>query len=119
VYSETVKDHFVKPRNAGEFADPEASGSGKNVSDGDQVQLQFRITDGVIVDARMKVMGCVVAIASSSMLTEMVKGKTVKDALSLSKENLVEKLGGLPEHKIRCSLTCMDALQSALEGWKG
>jgi nitrogen fixation NifU-like protein len=119
MYSQTVKDHFAKPRNAGELENPDASGTGKNISDGDQVQLQFRIQDGVILDVRMKVMGCVAAIASTSMLTETVKGKTVEEALSLSRENLVDQLGGLPEHKIRCSLTCMDALKSALEGWKG
>jgi NifU-like protein involved in Fe-S cluster formation len=119
LYSDTVKDHFAKPRNVGEFADPDATGSAKNAVDGDQVQLQLRIKNGVIIDAKMKVMGCVAAIASSSMLTETVKGKTVGEALSFSKDSLVERLGGLPEHKIRCSLTCMDALKIALEGWRG
>jgi len=119
MYNDIVKDHFSRPRNTGELARPDAAGTAVNASDGDRVQLHFRIQDGTIQDVRMKVMGCVAAIASSSLLTEMVKGKSVGEALSVTREALAEKLGGLPEHKIRCSLTCVDALHSALGDWKG
>jgi len=118
VYNEIVKDHFARPRNIGDIDHPDAAGSAKNTSDGDRVQLHFRIEGDVIRDVRMKVMGCVAAIASASMFTEMVKGKTIDEALSISKESVAEKLGGLPENKIRCSLTCVDALRSALGGLK-
>ncbi len=118
MYNDIVKDHFVQPRNTGEIDRPDAVGSAKNTSDGDRVQLHFRLEGGVIRDVRMKVMGCVAAIASASMLTEMVKGMTIDEALTISKESVAEKLGGLPEKKLKCSLTCVDALRSALGGRK-
>jgi nitrogen fixation NifU-like protein len=109
-----VKDHFTNPRNVGELENPDGVGTAKNEVDGDQVQLHLRIEDGKITDVKMKVMGCVAAIASTSMLTEMVKDKSVDEVLSISKNELTEALGGLPERKIHCSLTCIDALQEAL-----
>ena len=115
MYSNTVKDHFVNPRNVGELENPDAVGSAKNEVDGDQVQLHFQIDEGKITDIKMKVMGCVAAIASTSLLTEMVKGKTVTEAKAISKEELTKALDGLPERKVHCSLTCIDALQQALE----
>lgn len=118
MYTDKVKEHFAKPRNTGELVNPDAVGTANNPSDGDRVQLHFRIVNGMIQDVRMKVMGCVAAIASASILTEMVKGKTVAEALAVSKNSVAEELGGLPEHKIKCSLTCVDALQSALGGKK-
>jgi NifU-like protein involved in Fe-S cluster formation len=115
VYGPIIKDHFARPRNTGELEKPDAVGSARNESDGDRVELYFRIMDGRILEVRMKVMGCVAAIASASLLTETIKGMTAAEALSVTKETLAEKLGGLPEHKIRCSLTCIDALKCALE----
>ena len=114
MYSQTVLDHFLNPRNVGELADPDATGAAKNKADGDQVQLHLRFSDGVITEVRMKVMGCVAAIAASSCLTELVRGKSVQEAKNLTKENLIQALDGLPENKIRCSLTCIDALKQAL-----
>lgn len=114
MYSDIVKDHFTKPRNVGELENPSAVGVAKNEADGDQVQLHLQIENDVITDAKMKVMGCVAAIASSSMMTEIIKGKTTEDALAIPKEDLVEALGGLPERKIHCSLTIIDALNQAL-----
>lgn len=114
MYSDTVKDHFTRPRNVGELENPDAVGTAKNEVDGDQVQFHLRIEEKKITDVKMKVMGCVAAIASTSMLTEMVKNKSVDEALSISKDELTEALGGLPERKIHCSLTCIDALQEAL-----
>jgi nitrogen fixation NifU-like protein len=115
MYSNIVKDHFVNPRNVGELEDPDAAGSAKNDVDGDQVQLHLRIQDGKITDVKMKVMGCVAAIASTSLLTEMVNGKMVEEARAITKEELTDRLGGLPERKVHCSLTCIDALHQALE----
>jgi nitrogen fixation NifU-like protein len=114
VYSQTVKDHFTKPRNVGELDAPDTVGNAMNEADGDQVQLHIKIKDNTITDVKMLVMGCVAAIASTSMLTEMIRGKTVKTALSITKQELADALDGLPEHKMRCSLTCLDALHEAL-----
>jgi nitrogen fixation NifU-like protein len=98
------------------MANPDASGEAVNASDGDRVQLQLRIENGVVTDARMRVNGCVAAIAAASCLSEMVIGKSTAEAAAVSKSDLVERLGGLPEQKIKCSLTCIDALRSALAG---
>ena len=114
MYSQMVREHFANPRNVGELENPDAVGRAKNEVDGDQVQLHLKIEDDRISDVKMKVMGCVAAIASTSFLTEMIKGKTIEESRQITKEILTEQLGGLPEHKIRCSLTCIDALQEAL-----
>jgi len=98
----------------GELDRPDGVGNAMNEADGDQVQLHLRIEDNLITDAKMLVMGCVAAIASTSMLTEMIKGKTSDAALKITKQELADALGGLPEHKMRCSLTCLDALHEAL-----
>ena len=115
MYSDTVRDHFAHPRNVGVLDRPDAVGEAKNESDGDQVQLHLRLDGGIVTDIKIKVMGCVAAIASTSLLTEMVKGNPVDVVLGISKEELTEQLGGLPPHKVRCSLTCIDALHQALE----
>lgn len=114
MYNDIIKDHFAHPHNVGEMENPDVVGSAKNEVDGDQVQLHLRIENDTIMDIRMKVMGCVAAIASTSLLTELVKGKKVEEAIQITKEELNRELGGLPENKIRCSLTCIDALQDAL-----
>lgn len=114
MYSSIVKDHFSRPRNVGELDHPDSIGTAKNEADGDYVQLHLKIENKKIVDVKMKVMGCVAAIASTSMLTELVKDKTLEEAGAISKEELTETLGGLPENKIRCSLTCIDALKQAI-----
>lgn len=113
MYSDIVKDHFANPRNVGVLENPDRVGIAKNEADGDQVQLHFRLKDKTIVDVKMKVMGCVAAIAATSVLSEMIKGKTVNAAQAISKDTLVDHLGGLPEQKIQCSLTCLDALHHA------
>jgi len=119
VYSDIVKNHFANPLNVGEIENPDGVGMARNEVDGDQVQMHIRVQDQKIVDAKIKVMGCVAAIASTSMLSEMIKGRTLDEAASLTKEELTEALGGLPENKIRCSLTCVDALQDAVEMIRG
>ena len=118
MYSDIVKKHFTQPQNVGELKNPDAVGTAKNEVDGDQVQLHLKIEKNQITDVKMKVMGCVAAIASTSMLTEMVKKKSVGEVKSITKEMLTDKLGGLPENKIRCSLTCIDAIQEALQNRK-
>jgi len=116
MYGALVKDHFSNPRNMGRLAEPDASGSAKNESDGDHVVLQLRLRGDVIEETAVQVAGCVAAIASASFFSEWMRGKKVQEALALTKEELAAMLGGLPEHKIRCSLTCMDALKNAFAG---
>lgn len=111
-----MRDHFVRPRNVGVLENPDRVGTAKNEADGDQVQLHFRLNDKTIVDVKMKVMGCVAAIAATSMFTELIKGKTIDEAQTIDKETLAEELGGLPAQKIRCSLTCLDAFRNAFPG---
>lgn len=113
MYNDIVKDHFARPRNIGELEKPDVIGRAKNEVDGDQVQLHFQIEDNTIVDIKMKVMGCVAAIASTSLFTELIKGKKIEEAIQITKEELNKKLGSLPENKVRCSLTCIDAFQAA------
>lgn len=118
MYSVQVKDHFANPRNVGVLEAPDAIGQAKNEADGDQVLLHLKITDNQITDVRMKVMGCVAAIAATSQYTEMIKGCSLEEALAIDKEKLTEALGGLPPNKIRCSLTCIDALAQAIQDYQ-
>jgi len=114
MYSPLVRDHFRDPRNVGELDRPDACGEAQNAGDGDRVQLHLRIRDGRIADVRMKVMGCVAAIASASFFTEWIRGKTLEEARAITKEDLADRMGGLPEQKVRCSLTCIDAFHDAV-----
>jgi nitrogen fixation NifU-like protein len=113
LYSDIVRDHFARPRNVGVLENPDRVGIAKNEADGDHVQLHFRLNDKTIFDVKMKVMGCVAAIAATSLFTELIRGKTVDAARAIDKETLAEQLGGLPAQKIRCSLTCLDAFHNA------
>ena len=114
MYSNQVKDHFSNPRNVGEFDSPDAVGQAKNEADGDQVLLHLQISDNLITDVRMKVMGCVAAIAATSQYSEMIKGLSIDEAMSIDKTQLTDALEGLPPNKVRCSLTCIDALHEAI-----
>ena len=100
------------------MASPDAIGLAKNDVDGDQVQLHIKIENNLIVDVKMKVMGCVAAIAATSLYTEMLKNKSIQEALLISKEMLSDELGGLPDQKIKCSLTCIDAFHSAVNTYR-
>ena len=113
MYSDIVRDHFVNPRNVGVLGNPDRVGIAKNEADGDHVQLHFRLDDKTIIDVKMKVMGCVAAIAATSLFTELIRGKKIDEAQEIDKETLVEQLGGLPEQKIQCSLTCIEAFRNA------
>ncbi|UCC80597.1 MAG: Fe-S cluster assembly scaffold protein NifU [Candidatus Zixiibacteriota bacterium] len=117
-YSETVMDHFANPRNMGDMEDPSAVGNVGNPACGDMMRLFLKIENGIIVDAKFKTFGCGAAIASSSMLTEMIKGMTLDEAMSISNEEVVNALGGLPEAKIHCSVMAEEALKAAMEDYK-
>jgi len=117
-YSDKVMDHFMNPRNMGEMDKPSAVGNVGNPTCGDVMRLYLKIDGDTITDAKFKTFGCGAAIASSSMLTELLKGKKVTDALKISNDAVAEALGGLPPVKIHCSVMAEEALKSALEDWK-
>jgi len=118
-YSDKVMDHFMNPRNMGDMENPSAVGNAGNPTCGDMMRLYLKIEGDTIVDARFKTFGCGAAIASSSMLTEMLKGKRVEDALQISNQAVADALDGLPPVKIHCSVMAEEALKSALENWQG
>ena len=113
-YSEKVMDHFLHPRNVGEI--PEASGVGNvgNPVCGDVMRMYIKVENDVIVDAKFKTFGCGAAISTSSIMTEMVKGKTIEEALKISNKAVAEALGGLPPVKLHCSVLAEQALRAAL-----
>ena len=116
-YSEKVMDHFANPRNVGEMENPDGVGKVGNPVCGDIMNLYLRVKDGVITDATFKTFGCGAAIATSSMVTELVKGKTVKDALAISNRAVAEALGGLPPIKMHCSVLAEEALKAAIDDY--
>lgn len=118
MYSEKVMDHFMNPRNVGEIPDADGVGMEGNPTCGDVMKIFIKVEDGKIVDAKFKTFGCGAAIAVSSMVTEMVKGKTLDEALKISKETVAEALGGLPPQKMHCSNLGADALRKAIEDYR-
>jgi nitrogen fixation NifU-like protein len=116
-YSEKVMDHFARPRNVGEMENPDGVGKVGNPVCGDIMNLYLRVKDGVITNATFKTFGCGAAIATSSMVTELVKGKTVKDALAISNRAVAEALGGLPPIKMHCSVLAEEALKAAIDDY--
>ncbi len=117
-YSEKVMDHFMHPRNMGEIEDPSGVGEVGNPACGDVMRLYLKIENDTIIDAKFKTFGCGAAIASSSMTTELIKGKSIDEALAISNEAVAEALGGLPPAKQHCSVLAEEALQAALEDYK-
>lgn len=113
-YSEKVMDHFLHPRNTGEIPDANGVGTVGNVVCGDIMKMYIKIEGDIIVDVKFKTFGCGAAIATSSMVTEMVKGKTIDEALQISNKAVAEALGGLPPVKMHCSVLAEQALRSAL-----
>ena len=114
LYSEKVMDHFTNPRNVGEIEDANGVGEVGNAKCGDIMKMYLKIENGVIEDVKFKTFGCGAAIATSSMATEMIKGKTVEDALKLTNSAVVEALEGLPPVKIHCSVLAEQAIKTAL-----
>jgi len=116
-YSEKVMDHFQNPRNVGEISDPSGVGTVGNPICGDVMKMFLKIENNIIVDAKFKTFGCGAAIATSSMVTEMVKGKSIEEALKISNRTVAEALGGLPAIKMHCSVLAEEALRSALQNY--
>ncbi len=113
-YSEKVMDHFKNPRNVGEIPDADGVGTVGNAKCGDIMQIFLKIENDVIVDAKFKTFGCGAAIATSSMATELIKGKSVAEALTLTNSAVVEALDGLPPVKVHCSVLAEDAIKQAI-----
>jgi len=117
LYSEKVMDHFSNPRNVGELADANGIGEVGNAKCGDIMKMYLKIKDNVIEDVKFKTFGCGAAVATSSIATEMIKGKSVDDALKLTNKAVIEALDGLPPAKIHCSVLAEQAVKSALSDY--
>ncbi len=117
LYSEKVMDHFRNPRNVGVIEDADGVGEVGNAKCGDIMKMYLKIQDGIITDAKFETFGCGSAIASSSMATELIKGKPVSQALELTNKAVVEALDGLPAHKIHCSVLAEEAIKNALDDY--
>ncbi|MBI5848277.1 MAG: Fe-S cluster assembly scaffold protein NifU [Nitrospirae bacterium] len=118
MYSDKVMDHFTNPRNVGDMEDADGVGTEGNPTCGDAMKIYIKVQDDRIVDAKFKTFGCGAAIAVSSMVTAMVKGKTLDEALAISKEAVANELGGLPPQKMHCSNLGADALKKAIEDYR-
>ncbi|MFH1013519.1 MAG: Fe-S cluster assembly scaffold protein NifU [Thermoplasmatota archaeon] len=117
-YTEKVKDHFFHPRNVGEIPDADGVGTVGNPTCGDVMTMYIKVKDDHIIDVKFKTYGCAAAIASSSIATELVKGKTIKEALELTRDDVAKELGGLPAMKMHCSNLASDALREAIKDYK-
>lgn len=117
MYSEKVMDHFSNPRNVGEVENPNAEGQVGNQKCGDIMKMTMRIENGVIEDVRFKTFGCGAAVATSSMATELVKGKTIGEALQLTNAAVAEALDGLPPQKLHCSVLAEEAIKAAISDY--
>ena len=117
LYSEKVMEHFQNPRNVGEMQSPDGIGHAGNPVCGDIMELYIKVKDDIIIDAKFKTFGCGAAIATSSILTEMVKGKTIEQAMKISNKAVAEALDGLPSIKMHCSVLAEEALGLAIEDY--
>ena len=117
LYSDKVMDHFQNPRNVGKMDDADGVGEVGNAKCGDIMKMYIKVKDGIITDCKFNTFGCGSAIATSSMATELIKGKKVEDALELSNKAVVEALDGLPAHKIHCSVLAEEAVAAAVKDY--
>ena len=117
LYTETVMDHFQHPRNVGSIEDADGVGEVGNAKCGDIMKLYLKIEGDVIVDAKFETFGCGSAIASSSIATEMIKGKTIDEAMRLTNREVVDALGGLPAHKLHCSVLADESIKAAIRDY--
>ena len=117
LYSEKVMDHFLHPRNVGVIEDANAVGEVGNAKCGDIMKMYLKIKDDIVEDVKFETFGCGSAIASSSMATEMIKGKPLSEVKNLTNQAVTEALDGLPAHKTHCSVLAEEAIQSALEDY--
>lgn len=118
LYSEKVMEHFRNPRNVGVLEDANGIGEVGNAKCGDIMKMYLKIEDDIVKDVKFETFGCASAIASSSMATELIKGKPVADAMKLTNKAVAEALDGLPGHKVHCSVLAEEAIQAALEDYK-
>ena len=118
MYTEKVMDHFEHPRNVGEIEGASGSGTVGNAKCGDIMKMDIKVEDGVITDAKFKTFGCCAAVATSSMATEMIKGKTIEEALALTNKQVMDELGGLPPVKVHCSVLAEESIRAALEDYQ-
>ncbi len=118
LYSEKVMEHFLHPRNVGIIEDADAVGEVGNMKCGDIMKMYLKIDDNVISDVKFETFGCASAIASSSMATELIKGKPVEDAMKLTNQAVAEALDGLPDYKMHCSVLAQEAIEAAINDYK-
>ena len=117
LYTDTVMDHFMNPRNVGEIPDADGIGEVGNAKCGDIMKMYLKIEDNVIEDAKFETFGCGSAIASSSMATELIKGKTIDEALAITNKQVVDALGGLPAYKLHCSVLAEESIKAAVKNY--
>lgn len=118
LYSEKVMDHFMNPRNIGKIDDADGVGEVGNAKCGDIMKIYIKVDNNIITDVKFNTFGCGSAIASSSMATEMIKGKSLDDALELTNKAVAEALDGLPAHKMHCSVLAEEAIKAAIDDYK-
>ena len=117
LYSEKVMDHFANPRNVGEIEDADGIGEVGNAKCGDIMKMYIKVEDGILTDVKFKTFGCGAAVATSSIATEMIKGKSIEEALKLTNKAVVEALEGLPPQKLHCSVLAEQAMKSAISDY--
>ena len=117
LYTDIVMDHFMHPRNVGEIPNADGVGEVGNAKCGDIMKIYLKIEDDIIKDVKFETFGCGSAIASSSMATELIKGKTIDEALAVTNKQVVDALGGLPAHKLHCSVLAEESIKSAVKDY--
>ena len=117
-YSMKVIEHFMSPRNVGSLKNPDGEGSYGDLKCGDSLTIYIRVKDNIIYDIGFLVFGCTASIATSSMITEMAKGKTIEEALSITEKQLIDALDGLPQSKLHCSVLGVKGLKAAIENYR-